>query len=524
MDFLPPSLNSATIAGLLAIVLFSYYLLKRSRVGLAKTAPIPAGAWPVIGHLPLLGATQTPHITLGAMADKYGPLFTIKLGLHPALVLSSWEMAKECFTTNDLAVSSRPKLVAIKHLCYNYAAFGFAPHGPYWRELRKITTLELLSNRRLEMLSHVRVSEVENDIKDLYKLWIKKKNGSGLILVELKQWFGDMNLNVILRMIAGKRYFGTSDGVNEEQARRCQKALGDFIHLLGLFMVSDAIPFLGWLDLGGHEKAMKKTAKELDGILGEWLEEHKRKRASSENKGEEDFMDIMLSILDGAELEGYDADTINKATCLTMIAGGSDTSTVTLTWTIALLLNNHPVLKKVQDELDVQVGRERIVNESDISKLVYLQAIVKETLRLYPTARLAGPREFTENCIIGGYHVPKGTRLITNVWKIQTDPRIWSDPLEFKPERFLTTHKNVDVRGQNFELLPFGSGRRVCPGISFALQMVHLALASFLHMYDISIPSDAKVDMTETVGLTNNKATPLEVLIKPRLHLPSFMD
>ncbi|XP_050267313.1 cytochrome P450 82A3-like isoform X5 [Quercus robur] len=169
---------------------------------------------------------------------------------------------------------------------------------------------------------------------------------------------------------------------------------------------------------------------------------------------------------------------------LSMIAGGSDISTVTLTWTIALLLNNH-VLKKAQDELDVQVSRVRIVNESDIDKLVYLQAIVKETLRLYPTARLAIPREFTENCIIGGYHVPKGTQLITNVWKIQTDPRIWSDPLEFKPERFLTIHKNVDVRGQNFELLPFGSGRRVCPGISFALQMVHLALASFLHMYDI---------------------------------------
>nr|POE57999.1 cytochrome p450 82a3 [Quercus suber] len=371
MDFLPPSLNFATIAGLLAIIIFSYHLLKRSSVGLAKTAPIPAGAWPVIGHLPLLGATQTPHITLGAMADKYGPLFTIKLGLHPALVLSCWEMAKECFTTNDLAVSSRPKLVAIKHLCYNYAMFGFAPHGPYWRELRKITTLELLSNHRLKMLSHIRVSEVENDIKDLYKLWIKKKNRSGLILVELKQWFGDMNLNVILRMIAGKRYFRTSDGVNEEEAQRCQKALRDFFHLLGLFVVSDAIPFLGWLDLGGHEKAMKKTAKELDGILGEWLEEHKQKRASSENKGEEDFMDIMHSVLDGAELEGYEADTINKATCLSMIAAGSDTITVTLTWTIALLLNNRLVLKKAQDELDVQVGR------------------------------LAAPREFTANCIIG---------------------------------------------------------------------------------------------------------------------------
>ena len=316
MDFLPPSLNFTTIAGFIAIILFSHYLLKRSRVSLAKTAPVASGAWPVIGHLPLLLGTQPPHITLGAMADKYGALFTIKLGSYPALVLSSSKMAKECFTTNDLAVSSRPRQVATKHLGYNYAMFGFGPYGPYWRELRKITTLELLSNRRLEQLSYVRVSEVENDIKALYKLWMKKKNMSGLILVELKQWFWDLNLNVILRMIAGKRCFGTSDGVNEEEARRCQKALEEFFHLMGLFVLSDAIPFLGWLDWGGHEKAMKKTAKELDSILGEWLEEHKRRRASSEAKGEQDFMEIMLSILDGKELEGYDADTINKATCL----------------------------------------------------------------------------------------------------------------------------------------------------------------------------------------------------------------
>ena len=116
--------------------------------------------------------------------------------------------------------------------------------------------------------------------------------------MELKQWFWDLNLNVILRMISRKRCFGTSDGVNEEEARRCQNALEEFFHLMGLFVVSDAIPFLGWLDLGGHEKAMKKTAKELDSILGEWLEEHKRRRASSKAKGEQDFMDIMLSILD----------------------------------------------------------------------------------------------------------------------------------------------------------------------------------------------------------------------------------
>jgi cytochrome P450 len=139
------------------------------------------------------------------------------------------------------------------------------------------------------------------------------------------------------------------------------------------------------------------------------------------------------------------------------------------------------VLKKVQDELEVQVGTERVVNETDISQLVYLQAIVKETLRLYPPAPLSGPREFSKDSIIGGYHVPKGTRLIPNVWKIQTVQRVWFGPLAFEPERFLTTQKDVDVRGRHFELIPFGSGRRVCP------------------------------------RLTNLKATPLEVLITPHL-------
>lgn len=200
-----------------------------------------------------------------------------------------------------------------------------------------------------------------------------------------------------------------------------------------------------------------------------------------------------------------------------LIASANDTTTVTLTWAISLLLNNRHVLKKAKDELDACIGRERVVNESDIGKLAYMQAIVKETLRLYPAAPLSGPREFTEDCTIAGYHVPKGTRLLTNLWKIQTDPQIWSDPLMFNPERFMTTHKDADFRGQHFEYIPFGSGRRVCPGASFAWQMVNFSLASFVHAFDISTPSDALVDMTESFGLTNLKATPLEVLVTPRL-------
>ncbi|KAK7351674.1 hypothetical protein VNO77_11286 [Canavalia gladiata] len=202
---------------------------------------------------------------------------------------------------------------------------------------------------------------------------------------------------------------------------------------------------------------------------------------------------------------------------LTIIAGAADTTTVTMTWALSLLLNNREALKKVQDELDEKVGKERIVNESDIDKLVYLQAVVKETMRLYPAAPLSGPREFTEDCNLGGYRIQAGTRFILNLWKLHRDPRVWSDPLEFKPERFLETHKSVDVKGQHFELLPFGGGRRSCPGIPFALQMTHLALAAFLQTFEVTTPSNAEVDMTATFGLTIIKTTPLEVLVKPRL-------
>ncbi|KAK4404064.1 cytochrome [Sesamum angolense] len=189
-----------------------------------------------------------------------------------------------------------------------------------------------------------------------------------------------------------------------------------------------------------------------------------------------------------------------------------------LVWTLSLLLNNRRVLKIAQEELDKYVGRERRVQDLDISNLVYLNAIVKETLRLYPAGPLGGTREFSEDSHVGGYYVPKGTWLIMNLWKLHRDPNVWpDDPSEFRPERFLSTHKSVDVKGHDFELIPFGAGRRICPGVNLALQMLHFVLASLLHAFEFSTVCDEMVDITESAGLTNMKATPLEVLIAPRL-------
>ncbi|KAK9947151.1 hypothetical protein M0R45_012585 [Rubus argutus] len=532
MEFLLTSSPSAILGFLLFI--FSLIILWMTKNSTAKKrgAPEAAGAWPLVGHLPLLGGSLPPHITLGNMADKYGPVFTIKLGVHRTLIVSSWDIAKECLTTNDRVFANRPKLLVSEVMAYNYAMFGFSPYGPYWRQMRKVATMELLSNHRLESLKHFRESKVKACTKNIYDLWAQNKSKattSDKVLVDMKRWFGDVTLNTMFRMVVGKSFLVEASSEREkEENERCRKALREFFRLAGEFVVADAVPFLRWFDLGGHEKAMKKTAKELDHGLERWLEEHKRKRNSATSTFEpDDFMDMMLSLLDDSVLEfrGYTtADTINKATCLALILGGTDTTTVTLTWALSLLVNNREALEKAQNELDSQVGRNRQVNESDVQKLVYLQAVIKETLRLYPAAPLMAPHESTEDCTLGNYHVPARTRLLVNLWKLHRDPNVWQDPCTFQPERFLTSHKDFDVRGQNFEFIPFGSGRRICPGISLSLQVIQLTLAQLLQGFEITAPSDEPVDMTETIGLTNMKATPLEVLLTPRLPFSIYQN
>ncbi|CAK7347634.1 unnamed protein product [Dovyalis caffra] len=515
----PYDLRLIAISGFVSFAFLCYALLRIRSTEKSREAPEPNGAWPIIGHLHLLRGADQLHETLGLMADKYGPAFNIRLGCHRAFVVTSREAVKECFTTNDRALSSRPTTTATKHMCYNHAVFGFGPYNSYWRKMRKIVSLELLSNRRLEMIKHAQAFEVDKLIEKLYRSWAE--NSCLSVLVELKQQLEALSLNVIVKVVAGKCYSGTSATSDDGEARRCQEAISQFFQLMGADVISDAFPFLWWLDLQGNGRKMKRTAKNLDTILEGWLEEHRQSRVSGELKaeGEQDFIDLLLSLEEEGQLSDlpYDSATTIKSTCLALISGGSDTTATTLTWAISLLLNNRLALEKAQEELGLHVGNERQVDKSDIKNLIYLDAIIKETLRLYPVAPLSGPREAMEDCTIAGYRVPTGTRLVVNVWKIQRDPRYWTNPLVFQPERFLTRHSGVDVRGTHFEIIPFGAGRRSCPGTSFALHTLHLTLARLLHAFDFEISMDQSVDMTERPGVNVAKATPLEVLLSPRL-------
>lgn len=317
MDLFSIQQNYTLLAGALVII-FTLFVLSSlvPKTGQYRAPPKAGGAWPIVGNVNLFTGSSGPHRALAAMAAKYGPIFTIRLGIHKVLVVHSWQIAKEIFTIHDTIISTRPKYLASKIFGYNYAMFGVAPYGPYWREMRRIISFELLSSSRLNQLKDVRVDELDSCIKNLYTHWREKKDDQGKVLVDLKKWFGEFNMNVVLRMVVGKRYSGATDEEEEKEMSRSRDVMRKFFYYMGLFVVGDTLPFLGWLDLGGHEKAMKKVAYEID-VMGEkWLDEHRRKRDSGEAFEEKDFMDVMISTVEKGGFGNYDADTIIKSTCM----------------------------------------------------------------------------------------------------------------------------------------------------------------------------------------------------------------
>jgi cytochrome P450 len=206
------------------------------------------------------------------------------------------------------------------------------------------------------------------------------------------------------------------------------------------------------------------------------------------------------------------------------IQAGTGTIASTTEWALAELLRHPQFAKKARKELDDVVGLERVVNESDIPQLKYLQAIVKETFRLHPPVPLLLPRENIKGCEVGGYHIPPKTRLYVNVWAIHRDPSIYDNPLKFNPERFVGS--NFDLKGKDFQLLPFGSGRRVCPGFPFGLTTVQMELARFLHSFTLSLPKGENLqdmDMSEVSSITASKAISLHVVASARLPLHLYV-
>ncbi|XP_010527268.1 PREDICTED: cytochrome P450 82G1-like [Tarenaya hassleriana] len=476
--------------------------------------PEPSGALPLIGHLHLLRGKDLVFKKFAAMSDKLGPIFSLKIGTYRLVVVSDSETVRDCFTASDQVLANRPNISLGRYVGYNNAILALAPYGDYWRELRKITTIHLFSNHRIEMLGHVRLSEVSAFIKHLYTTTMER--GSSMVGMDTLLEF--MTFNIILRTVVGKRI---EYGEVEREEWRYKKAIKQMEHLAGIFMVGDAIPLLEWLDFA-NVSSMKNTAKELDAVISKWLQEHLEERSGNGNDEigldqDKTVMDLLIDVLpEDVVMSGHTRDTIVKATTLILTLTGSDSTFITLIWAVSLLLNNPSVLKTAQDEMDDIVGKGRWVEESDIRNLKFLQAIIKETHRLYPPAPLTGIREASEDCYVGGYRISKGTRLLINLWKLHRDPKIWQEPEVFRPERFMVEEtKGWDKSG--YEYIPFSSGRRSCPGMNLGLRVVYLVLARLLQGFELRRVSDEPLDMAEGPGLALPKVEPIEVSVMPRL-------
>ncbi|KAJ0547815.1 putative cytochrome P450 [Helianthus annuus] len=264
-------LQFLTLLGLLlSFIIYSYKISMRKTQEKSNKliAPEPSGALPFIGHLHHLRVQVPVARILGNMADDYGPAYTLRLGSHRALVISSPQMVKDCFTINERNFATRPNLSAGRYLNYDNAGFGMSPYGQYWREMRKMAVSELFTSQRVEKFKHIRTSQVKNSINELSML--SQRNGGRASVINISKWFERIPLNIIVRILVGK---GFSNG-NNEQESHVKEAIKKLVCLSGVFVVSDFFPNLDWMDIGGHLKAMKQVAKELDGVIEKWLNEH----------------------------------------------------------------------------------------------------------------------------------------------------------------------------------------------------------------------------------------------------------
>ncbi|CAI9771362.1 unnamed protein product [Fraxinus pennsylvanica] len=487
-------------------LLFALYIFTKHFYNkLRGHPPSPILNLPILGHLYLL--KKPVYRSLAKVSEKYGPVLLLQLGARRLLLVSSPSAAEECLHKNDIVFANRPQMMAGKYLGNNYTSLAWTSYGDHWRNLRKISSLEVLSTHRLQMLQNIRIDEVKSMIQRVYRHSEEKH------VVDMKTAFFEMTMNVMMRMIAGKRYYG--ENVEEiEEANRFREILRETF-LLGTTSTADFVPVLRWLGVGGVEKRLMLLQKKREQFMQELVDQCKTKlvgRASeSEVGGKRKTMIEVLLTLQENEPEYY-TDRIIRSLMLVLLLAGTDTSSGTMEWALSLLLNNPEVLKKAQKEIDDQIGHERLIDESDIANLPYLHCIINETMRMYPPGPLLVPHESSEDSVIGGYRVPGGTMLLVNLWAIHNDPKIWDDSRKFKPERF----EGLEATRDGFKLMPFGSGRRGCPGEGLAVRMVGLGLGSVIQCFDWERVGKELVDMAEGTGLSMPKAQPLMAKCTPR--------
>ncbi|GLJ49951.1 hypothetical protein SUGI_1062160 [Cryptomeria japonica] len=494
-----------TFAVAIVVMLLIFYMFSRQRRRLPP-GPFP---WPIVGNLLQMG--ELIHRSFYDISKKYGPIASLKMGSVTVIVISSPEMAKEVLKTNDLIFAGRPATAAAKYLFYDFKDVGFTPYGPYWRQMKKLFMVELLNAKRIESMRSMREEAVSLAVRSV---WEKSRHGT--VAVNLSQIIASLVSSQILRILYGTT---SEDQGLDSNGEKIKELLLEASMAVGVFNIGDFIPWLDWLDLQGVKRRMKTVNKSFDEMMTKIIEQHRQRRSSNlgNQQQQPNSKDVIDALLD---MQAADSVTITddhiKAIVFNVFAGGMETTSTTMEWTMSSLIQNPHVLKKLQAEVEAIVGKERVVQESELKGMEYLVCVVNETVRLYPAVPLLIPHESTEDCTIDGYFIPKKSRAFVNSWALGRDPKVWKDPLEFKPERFMG--RDIDfIKGKEyFDVVPFGAGRRACPGISMSFSMMTFTIAQLVHCFDWRV--EGELDMSECNGASLPRKHDILAIPSLRLH------
>ncbi|TYI70335.1 hypothetical protein E1A91_D08G214500v1 [Gossypium mustelinum] len=435
MDFL-----SCLVYFVFYLILFqAFHLITRRKLGRTHKLPPGPPTIPIFGNLFQLG--DEPHRALAKLANIHGDIMTLKLGQTTTLVLSSAAMAKEILQTHDAISCNRTVPGALRALQHHETGLPWMPVSTTWRNLRKICNLHIFASHKLDANQHLRRSKIEQllaDVRDSSRVG-EAIEISTVVFKSVREELGKPNF-------------------------------GDYFPTL-----------LDNLDLQGIRRRMSIHFGKLMNIFDKLIDERLELKKMDDYISTNDLLDILLQHSEQDNNEELDRNLIKHLILDLLIAGTNSTSS-SLEWAMAELFHNPKALRKARRELQQVIGEGNLVEESHVTCLPYLQAVVKETMRLHPPIPLLLPRKAQEDIEIHNFVVPKGARLLINAWAIGRDPNFWEEPDLFLPERFIRS--TIDVKGRDFGLIPFGSGRRICPGLPLAMRMLHLTLGTLIYSFD----------------------------------------
>ncbi|KAI7989220.1 Geraniol 8-hydroxylase [Camellia lanceoleosa] len=475
-------------------------LAKPSKNSPGKLPPGPTPL-PLIGNFLKLG--DKPHKSLAELAKIYGPIMTIKLGQVNTVVISSPTMAKQILQKQDLSFSNRSIPDNIQAQNHDQFSVALMPISTQWRKLRKLCNSHVFVAQKLDANQHLRHQVVQGLIAE-----VRESCELGVAVDICKAAFRT-TFNLLSNTIFSMELL---DDRNKDTVRELKEAVWSSMEHIGTPNLSDYFPVLKKIDPQGIRRQTTSDFGRLivvfDRLIDQRLELKKTQGCLSSN----DVLDALLNSSGDDQSDSMDRTHIQHL-LLDIFLAGAETTSSTMEWAMAEILHNPKTLFEARVELEKTIGKGKQVKESDITQLPYLQAIVKETFRRHPTVPLLVPRKVEVDVEVCGFTIPKGTQVLVNAWGIGRDPSTWESPNLFLPERFLGSQ--VDVRGQDFELIPFGAGRRICPGLPLAMRMLHLMLGSLINSFDWKLidgisPEDMK--MEEKFGLTLKKAQPLRVV------------